>query len=172
MNKKILALINLTLFVFVTINTHASPTIHDDLLGINETLILETKDLPVGWAVVSDPELVKIDNQWRMFFNTIELDFDKNLPIHILSASLPPPPGKSLSAGRKKWTVHENPIISLGPEGTWDDHTTETAKYVYGYDATTKEWMHRLYYLGWPNPKGKVRDYRIGFAQYDQASNS
>ena len=138
-------------------------------LASHETLVLETKDLPKGWAVASDPELVKLGNTWWMFFNSLQLDRKRDFPIHILAASLPP--GKPLDSERTQWTVHAYPVISPGPEGSWDDHTTETPKFVYGYDATAKRWVGRLYYLGWRviNKRKGKKDYRIGFAQWDGA---
>jgi len=35
-------------------------------LAVNETHVLETKDLPKGRAVVSDPDLVKFGDTWRL----------------------------------------------------------------------------------------------------------
>ena len=135
-------------------------------LAVDETLIITNEDLPEGWTVASDPELVKFGNRWWMFFNSIQLDFERGLPIHVLAASLPP--GEPLNANRKKWTVHPDPVISPGPKGSWDDRTIETTKYVYGYDGTAKQWVGRLYYVGWPLQKNTMKNYQISFVQWDE----
>jgi len=135
-------------------------------LASNETLIIHTRDLPQGWVVASDPELVKFGNRWWMFFNSIELDFDKGLPIHVLAASLPP--GESLDADADKWTVHPQPVISPGPPGSWDERTIETSKYAYGYDASARQWVGRLYYVGWPKQQEGRKNYQISFVQWDE----
>lgn len=139
-------------------------------LARHETPIITNEDLPKGWTVASDPELVKFGDKWWMFFNSIELDFKKGLPIHVLSASLPA--GEKLSANRKKWTVHPYPVISPGAKGEWDERTIETTKYVYGYDAGTKQWVGRIYYVGWPHQTGNRREYQISFAQWDNKKKS
>lgn len=144
----------------------AYSTVFDQSLAVDETLIISDENLPAGWAVASDPELVKLDDQWWMFFNSLLLDVKKGLTIHVLAAALPP--GESLGADRTRWTVHPQPVISPGPKGSWDDHTIETTKYVYGYDATAKEWVSRLYYVGWPTQHGHQKHYQISFAQWDE----
>lgn len=137
-------------------------------LASGETAIIETKNLPKGWAIASDPELVKFGDRWWMFFNSMQLDFKKKLPIHILSASLPK--GVPLSAPANAWTVSPYPVISPGPKGSWDERTVETPKYVRGYDATAKQWVQRLYYAGWPVQKNGKKDYHIGFSQWDDSA--
>lgn len=133
-------------------------------IASDETAVLGTESLPKGWAVASDPELVNFGNKWWMFFNTIELDFKKKLPIHILSASLPK--GKGLDSPVTEWVVHPKPVISPGKPGAWDERTVETPKYIRGYDATTGKWALRLYYVGWPHQTNNNKDYHIGFAQW------
>ena len=137
---------------------------YEEELAVDETLIIGNEDLPRGWVVASDPELVKLGDRWWMFFNSIELDFKRGLPIHVLAASLPP--GEPLSADRKHWTVHQQPVISPGPKGSWDERTIETTKYVFGYDATAKQWVARLYFVGWPAQRNKRKQYQISFAQW------
>ena len=154
------------LAVLVFSIAQASAEILDKELAANETLIIGSEHLPKGWAVASDPELVRFGKQWWMFFNSIQLDFDKGLPIHVLSASLPP--GEPLSARSGKWTVHPNPVISPGPKGSWDAHTIETTKYVFGYDAAAKRFVGRLYFVGWPEQANGERNYQISFAQWDE----
>jgi hypothetical protein len=144
--------------------THAD--VFDTELAVNETPIITNEELPQNWAVASDPELVKFGDQWFMFFNSIQLDFKKGLPIHVLAASLPK--GETLSANRKKWTVHPYPVISPGEKGSWDSHTIETTKYVYGYDVTARKWVGRLYYVGWPAQKNKQKAYQISFVQWHE----
>ena len=136
-------------------------------LADHETRILDAKDLPKGWAVVSDPDLVKFGKSWWMFFNMLQLDRTRDLPIHILSAHLPP--GEGLDSDPHHWIVSPYPVISPGPPGSWDDHTTETPKYVAGYDASAKQWVRRIYYVGWRiiDRKKRIKDYRIGFTQWD-----
>ena len=150
----------------VLASSTAMAEVFDTELATDETLIIGSENLPKGWAVASDPELVKFGNRWWMFFNSIELDFAKGLPIHVLAASLPP--GEPLSAGPEKWTVHEAPVISPGPNGSWDDHTIETTKHVFGYDATAGKFIGRLYYVGWPTQKNGEKNYQISFAQWDE----
>ncbi len=137
-------------------------------LANNEQLFISSERLPKGWRVASDPELVKFGKRWWLFFNSIELNRKKSFPIHILSASLPA--GKSLSAPASLWKVNPVPAISPGPKGTWDDHTTETPKFVHGYDNQREEWVGRIYYLGWSIIEKRVKDYRIGFAEWDGKS--
>ncbi len=139
-------------------------------LAVNETAIITNEKLPKGWVVASDPELVKFGDKWWMFFNSIQLDFKRGLPIHVLAASLPA--GAPLSSGPEKWTVHPQPVISPGPKGSWDDRTIETTKYVYGYDATAKQWVGRLYYVGWPIQKNKKKNYQISFVQWDKTKQA
>jgi len=146
----------------------ASADVFEKELAENETLIITNEDLPKGWAVASDPELVKFGKKWWMFFNSIRLDRDKGLPIHVLSASLPP--GEPLSASPDKWTVHPHPVISPGPKGSWDDRTIETTKYVFGYDASAGIFVGRLYYVGWPIQKNGQKHYQISFAQWDDTT--
>ena len=146
------------------------PQVFDKELARHETPIITNEDLPEGWTVASDPELVKFGDKWWMFFNSIELDFKKGLPIHVLSASLPA--GEKLSANRKKWTVHPHPVISPGAKGEWDERTIETTKYVYGYDASTKQWVGRLYYVGWPHQTDHRKEYQISFAQWDDTQKN
>ena len=141
----------------------ASSQTFDKELAVDETLIITNEDLPNGWAVASDPELVKVGKKWWMFFNSIQLDFDKGLPIHVLSASLPP--GEPLSASPDQWTVHPNPVISPGPKGSWDDRTIETTKHVFGYDATAEKFVGRLYFAGWPKQQNGEKNYHISFSQ-------
>ncbi len=140
--------------------------VFDKELAVNETLIIGSKQLPKGWTVASDPELVKFGNKWWMFFNSIQLDFKKGLPIHVLSASLPA--GEPLSASPDNWTVHPYPAISPGPKGSWDDRTIETTKYVFGYDPAAKKFVGRLYYAGWPTQTKGRKNYQIGFVQWDE----
>ena len=144
----------------------ASAEVFDKELAVDETLIIGNENLPKGWAVASDPELVKFGAQWWMFFNSIQLDFDKGLPIHVLSASLPP--GEPLSAKPDKWTVHPNPVISPGPKGSWDANTIETTKYVFGFDATAGQFVRRLYFVGWPKQTKGEKNYQISFSQWDE----
>lgn len=40
-------------------------TVFDQPLAVHETLIISDDNLPIGWVVASDPELVKFGNQWR-----------------------------------------------------------------------------------------------------------
>jgi hypothetical protein len=141
--------------------------VFDVELAVHETPIIKNADLPDGWAVASDPELVKFGDRWWMFFNSIELDFNKGLPIHVLSASLPV--GEKLGANRRKWTVHPQPVISPGARGAWDERTIETTKYVFGYDASAKQWVGRLYYVGWPHQTASKKEYQIGFAQWNES---
>ncbi len=144
----------------------ASAEIFDKELAIDETVIISAKQLPKGWAVASDPELVKFGKTWWMFFNSVKLDFDEGMTIHVLSASLPP--GEPLSVSPNQWTVHPQPVISPGPKGSWDDHTIETTKYVFGYDATAKKLVGRLYFVGWPSQKNGQKNYHISFAQWNE----
>ncbi len=147
----------------------ASAEVFDEELAVHETVIIGAKQLPKGWAVASDPELVKFGKSWWMFFNSVKLDFDKGMTIHVLSASLPP--GEPLSASPDKWTVHPQPVISPGPKGSWDDHTIETTKYVFGYDATAKKLVGRLYFVGWPSQKNGEKNYHISFAQWNDVKH-
>ncbi|MDF1743194.1 MAG: hypothetical protein P1V19_05830 [Gimesia sp.] len=143
----------------------ASAEVFDKELAVDERVVISNEDLPKGWVVASDPELVKFGNRWWMFFNSIQLDFEKGLPIHVLAANLPP--DVPLSAAPGKWTVLPNPVISPGPKGSWDDRTIETTKYVFGYDATLKKYVGRLYYVGWPVQKNGQKHYQIGFAEWN-----
>ena len=138
--------------------------VYETELAVNETLIIHSDNLPEGWVVASDPELVKFGDRWWMFFNSIELNFDKGLPIHVLAASLPP--GENLSADPQQWTIHPQPVISPGFKGSWDERTIETTKYVYGYDASSEAWVGRLYYVGWPQQKKNRKNYQISFVQW------
>ena len=160
--------IALIFIVFINIS-FAKTKIFDKEIAYYETPIITNKDLPKGWVVASDPELVKFGNRWWMFFNSINLDFKKGLKIHVLAASLPK--GQPLSTNRKKWTVHSQPVISPGKEGSWDDHTIETTKYVFGYDQTAKQWVKRLYYVGWPKQDGSKKEYQISFVQWNKKKN-
>ena len=155
-------LLGITLFPSLTL-----AEVFEKELAVDETLIIGNDDLPKGWTVASDPELVKLGKTWWMFFNSIQLDFKKNLPIHVLAARLPP--GEKLSASPDKWTVLSSPVISPGPKGSWDDRTIETTKYVYGYDPGVKKFVARLYYVGWPVQKGDgKKNYQISFVQWDE----
>ncbi len=142
----------------------ASAEVFDKELAVDERVVISNEDLPKGWVVASDPEIVKFGNRWWMFFNSIQLDFEKGLPIHVLAANLPP--DVPLNATPDKWTVLPNPVISPGPKGSWDDRTIETTKYVFGYDATLKKFVGRLYYVGWPVQKNGQKHYQIGFAEW------
>ena len=141
--------------------------VFDKELAVDETLMIGNENLPTGWTVASDPELVKFGKTWWMFFNSIQLDFEKGLPIHVMAAKLPP--GHKLSASPDKWTVLPNPVISPGPKRSWDDRTIETTKYVYGYDPSTKKFVGRLYFVGWPTQMDGKKNYQISFAQWDEA---
>lgn len=142
----------------------ASAEVFDKELAVDERVVISNEDLPKGWVVASDPEIAKFGNRWWMFFNSIQLDFEKGLPIHVLAANLPP--GVPLNATPDKWTVLPNPVISPGPKGSWDDRTIETTKYVFVYDATLKKFVGRLYYVGWPVQKNGQKHYQIGFAEW------
>lgn len=145
----------------------SSADVFDEELATDEAVIIGPDKLPEGWVVASDPELVKFGRRWFMFFNSVQLDRKRGLPIHVLSASLPP--GESLSASPDKWTVHPQPVISPGPKGSWDERTIETTKYVFGYDATAKQMVGRLYFVGWPHQTDGKKNYQISFAQWDEA---
>ncbi|MCB1593014.1 MAG: hypothetical protein KDI90_11250 [Alphaproteobacteria bacterium] len=162
-DKKISLYVFLTYLLFFS-QEPCLAQIFEKELAVKETPIITNESLPEGWVVASDPELVKFGNTWWMFFNSIELNFKKGLPIHVLAASLPE--GEKLSADPQKWKVHSHPVISPGAKGEWDERTIETTKYVYGYDATAKEWVGRLYYVGWPHQTDQIKEYQISFVQW------
>jgi len=136
-------------------------------LAREETLILDGLTLlPTGWAMASDPNVVKLDDRWLMFFTSIRLG--KEMSLHILAAFLPM--GSDLSADPSKWTIFKkdgkvSPIISPGEKGAWDEKAVETAKYVRGYDRTARSWVERIYYTGWRSTPNNLCDYRIGYVQ-------
>jgi hypothetical protein len=151
----------------ITTGTYAARVFEFELAR-DETPIIDNHKLPPGWAVASDPELARFGDRWWLFFNSIRLDFEAGLPIHVLAASLPP--GESLAAAADQWTVHPEPVVSPGPAGAWDERTIETVKFVHGYDASARRWVGRLYFVGWPRQRGGKKHYQIGFAQWDETT--
>lgn len=135
----------------------------------NEELILDGKNMPAGWFHASDPDLVKIDNQWHMFFTSIRFVAGPKQELCILAATLPV--GMSLDADVSNWSVDASPVPVISP-GTdpadWDYNSIETVKYIKGYDNTAGEWVERIYYLGYKDEPTK--NYQIGFVQKSGAS--
>jgi hypothetical protein len=112
---------------------------------------------------ICDPQVVKINEQWWMFFGGFQTNFKNN----IFTASLPR--GETLSSN--KWsitTVEGNPkkaksIVDLPSKGEWDEFGYHTPCYVEGKNEKD-EWVERIYYAGRGSNKTQDNDvpYSIG----------
>ncbi|TET36814.1 MAG: hypothetical protein E3J72_07715 [Planctomycetota bacterium] len=136
--------------------------------------------MPDGWFHAGDPDLVKLGDQWFMFFTSITFD-NARMELHTLAATLPP--GDGLGSDVSNWTIMDDgngsvlSVISPGPNpGDWDHDAIETPNYIRGYDNTAGQWVERIYYTGWRNLPGNdsvlytdddLYDYRIGCVEWD-----
>ena len=96
---------------------------------------------------IGDPHVVKINNQWWMFFGGFQTNFKNN----IFSASLPE--GEPLSSNN--WQITRSPgkptkakaLTENSVKGSWDAFGYHTPCYVSGLGKDGKE-VERVYYTG------------------------
>jgi hypothetical protein len=132
----------------------------------NQVVIFHGFDMPVvaGKQLMnaSDPDLVKIDNQWVLFFTSaVKGPKMKNT---LWEAGLPK--GAGLDSAPAAWKISPEPLVEHVPDA-WDSQGFETASYVYGYDNTAKRWEARIYYTGYAN----YAELKIGYLRWNQATS-
>ncbi|KAB7668076.1 hypothetical protein F9279_14180 [Bacillus sp. B1-b2] len=115
---------------------------------------------------MGDPHVVKLDNQWWMFFGGFQTNFKNN----IFTATLPI--GEPLS--NNNWTITRNEqhshkakaLTNNSPKGEWDSFGYHTPCYVKGIEPNGA-FVERVYYAG--RGSNKVVDnnapYAIGFLE-------
>ncbi len=96
---------------------------------------------------IGDPHVVKIENQWWMFFGGFQSNFKNN----IFSAYLPA--GKGLDCNDWKIMTYENhpkkakPLIANSTKGSWDYYGYHTPCFVSGF-SERGDAVERVYYTG------------------------
>ena len=132
----------------------------------NQVVILHGFDMPAvsGKQLMnaSDPDLVKLDNQWVLFFTSaVKGPKMKNT---IWEARLPK--GAGLDSPPAAWKIDPEPLVQHVPDA-WDSLGFETASYVYGYDNTAKQWEARIYYTGYAS----YTELKIGYLRWNKATS-
>lgn len=91
-----------------------------------------------NWVNASDPHVIKLDNQWTMFFTAIALQGPDTGQLHILKAVLPE--GAPLTSN--DWELVPGAQLAPGADG-WNTSAVETSHYV------TNDVAERIYFTGW-----------------------